>query len=109
MVRRFLYCSAATGRMSNQPDLNKGLYTTILVWRLSHSVQFVMESNCALFGSVGGIYEFNSNPSGYSPTGTMFVFVYYEKGKVLCRICIQERCHNKCLADGWAGWRAGPD
>ena len=25
------------------------------------------------------------------------------------RICIQERCHNKCLADGWAGGRAGPD
>ena len=31
------------------------------------------------------------------------VFVYYEKGKVLFRICIQERCHSKCLADGWAG------
>ena len=37
----------------------------------------------------------------------MFVFVYYEKGKVLCRICIQERCHNIFLADGWAGGQAG--
>ena len=35
MVRRLFYYSEATGRMSNQLDLNKGLYTTILVRRLS--------------------------------------------------------------------------